>query len=685
MNQHGLHRAFALSALTLALAACSAGSNTINSKAGSGERTECTAKNCVQLEFTDDPVVGLNYRCDTVVNVTDNTGVAKCPNNSNVTFYLRAKTGKNEVVLGTAKVEAVRSVTDDEASSSNSPLIRLTPKDLVVLDSSTSLGDLEGGNARAAINITRLLQSLRLPEKPFVASAPVNSIFITEDIKADIDKIVDKDKKMTDIKASDFSSDDVFTKLEPWLKARNVTVLDAETAKQRLLNTLKVIKAGVYYGTPTITLPDTTTSPSNGGAIDIGGTIGGIDTASLKLGIEGEKNGEVNNRATMATYMLTDRSGASMGQGMYWAGSASDSKAAYNLYRETDFKKLSLQSSLAGFNAVTDDIEQLAWTTAAVAAPSGGTGQPATRIEFQDGRLIRNFAMVGSEKLYRLYTGIKPEELIPSGSLGLWRQFNLNDNGSPQTTVAYSGTATIAKAVSVNTFLDPEVWRTKDTVLAGETYVFPLHVTLSFKAGAACPNGTDCIDVGQLGMTILEDGNIISDLNQDCTDVSAATLKQTDGTQEFRIGTVRAAYTSQNNADYFIGPALLLGNSAFSANPFAATIGTTTFDFDGVQVGTLALAPRVKMNITALVKAVAGSRGTVNVTDATSTATKDNQNGGEDPARWAHAYNTYYALKTEANRSDAQKELAKRFGGTLTAQTSACYVVKAKPAAVPAL
>ena len=90
-NNTLVKKVFTKSLLAVGLAACSGANNTINSSAGGSDpstRTSCTSEeNCIQIEFVDDPVINLNYSCGSVVNVTDERGIAVCTSNSKVEFY----------------------------------------------------------------------------------------------------------------------------------------------------------------------------------------------------------------------------------------------------------------------------------------------------------------------------------------------------------------------------------------------------------------------------------------------------------------------------------------------------------------------------------------------------------------------------------------------------------------------
>ncbi|MEC7121011.1 MAG: hypothetical protein VXW65_14080 [Pseudomonadota bacterium] len=646
MDKTSMIRGLSLSAMTLALAACSGGSSTINTtnnNQNGAELTSCNGNECVAFQFVDEPVINLNYSCGSVVNVTDSQGIGSCPNKSPVTFYLQSPSSNRKISLGTVLVERPGA----EA------LVRYTPLDLLSDTNKAKITNLTQSEATAAINIARLLQSLRQRDPqtnevlaPYVESAPVNQIFITNDLKAFLDVLPE------DIPASSFNAGNFEERVQPWLEAAKINLESADVARTRLNRIIKTIKAGVYYGTPAITVPEVEGSDQLPGGL---GTIGGLN--DLRLGIEGVEQGNPNVRSTIALYSLVDREGFHTGQAMFWSGEAKTAEDSYNLFRDNDFEKLRPVNALGGFDPITHQVNgQWIWRSEAV---------PERQINFNQGRLIRNFSMVGSARLYELYT---TEKEVPNNTLGTWQQPAATT--ADGVLAAITGTATISKAANVDSFLDPAVWRVKEAVRETEQFVFPLHVTLKFRYyGGDCPVTTGCTELPDLSVTILENGNIISDFSQDtdglkmtgnCRAVDPVSLKELDqdgldtGVQEYRVGVVRAAYTSTTSAnDAFIGPSMLFSGTQFGVH-------------DGLQIASLAASPRVKMNIAALIE----GNGNVNITDS---STEETQEGGTAPARWANIFNSFLSLKGADELTDEQKALARRAFGEVSATVTDCY------------
>ena len=212
---------FALTTLCLLLSACGGGSNNIIEDPTSVDETaavQClsTDKSCIDFVFDDTPVVNLNYECGKYRGVTNATGVARCPIDSNVSFYLKANGGARRVNLGVYSVKAVRDV--DASELQDTALIRVGVKELAENTTKSQLLSLDNSPAAiTAINLSRLLQSLGRTSEPYVATAPVNRIYIDNDVKADIEKLT------KNVEAEDFNDAGFEEKLAPWLSEQKRT------------------------------------------------------------------------------------------------------------------------------------------------------------------------------------------------------------------------------------------------------------------------------------------------------------------------------------------------------------------------------------------------------------------------------------------------------------------------------
>ena len=643
---------FALTTLCLLLSACGGGSNTIIEDPTSVDETaavQClsTDKSCIDFVFDDTPVVNLNYECGKYRGVTNATGVARCPIDSNVSFYLKANGGVRRVNLGVYSVKAVRDV--DASELQDTALIRVGVKELAENTTKSQMLGLDNSPATiTAINLSRLLQSLGRTSEPYVETAPVNRIYIDNDVKADIEKLT------KNVEAEDFKDAGFEEKLAPWLSEQKRTLISVATARARLEKNILAIKSGIFFATPTATL-------------DLGKELG---NNSLDLGISGF-NG--TNRASVALYTLADRIGQSIGYGLEWTGSTTTAQDAYTLFLTSNFAKMRLTTSDAKsiVNPYTNRLTDTGFKVGAKEYTAAEPNQYKDDVfRFVNGRLIRDLGILGSATIYEFYTGVKVEN---QNDIGTWEQKSAIGANS------FTGNATLFKTGAVNTYLDPIVWRTKDSVKSG-TYFFPLYATLTFNYNdaytEACKKqGLSCATSDSLPIVFLENGDILTDTN--AVAMNSAPLCGANSTEQTRIGTVRAAYPSTDGNQLYINPSIILSGPQFAK-------------LDGIQIGTSALAPRVKINLAGIKQAAAGQNGSINITDAKA----NNTASGELPASWVNGYNTFTGLRVAQRRAEIasegkiekpspdvtkQQELdSEQLEGLLTIKNSSCYQVKQK-------
>jgi hypothetical protein len=656
---------FALTSLCLMLSACGGGSNTINedptgNEGGNSAFVECAASDttCVDLVFDDTPVVNLNYECGKYRSVTSNTGVARCPADSNVTFYLKATDGTRKIVLGKVAVKPVRNTISSEIQ--NTSLIRITTKDLAESTTSSVIASLdESAAAKAAINISQLLQSIARtnradPTKPYasnnefyVANAPVNRVYIDTDVKADIEKMTE------DVEAKDFQDNTFISKTKPWLEAQKIKLISNAEAKRRLEQVIMAKNAGVFYATPTLDL-----SFAQNLSVD------------LKLGVSGSDAG--GNTASVAMFALTDRTGDSTGYGLEWINKAPDNDAKYKMFLTSKYSKMRLATNGNVFNAYTNRFNNFSFDIGPKAYETGadGTTYEGNKFNFVNGKLIRDLAVLASADVHNLYTG---ETIKDNSELGTWEQKNAIGGTN------FSGTATVFKRAAVNTYLDPAVWRVKELVASGQTYQFPLYATMTinyrpeYTAGCA-----DCKKSVTLPIAILANGDVTTNVSNvtNFVDSSAAcagevTMSNGEVFAQKVIGTIRAAYPSSNGNDFYISPSILLSGEQYGM-------------LDGTLVG---IGEPIKINLAGVRNVRAGERGSINATSA--------ELGDSDTrsAIWANTYNSFTRLRVEyaaANDeaedkdknlvpvTEAEKRAANQDFGTVQINTSPCYTVYGK-------
>lgn len=630
---------FALTTLCLMLSACGGGSNTINEDPTGGGTgnvvSECPTSNntCVDVLFDDTPVVNLNYECGTYRGVTTVTGVARCPIDSNVTFFLKNPNNARRVTLGTIAVKPVRNVIAAEAGSDS--LIRVTTKDLAEATTNTSITALDSSvGATAAINISRLLQTLARTSEPYIDSAPINRVYIDTDVKTGIEKLE------KDIVPSDFQNNEIMAKLQPWLELQKRTLISTDEAKRRLDKVIVTKNAGIFTATPTL---------------DVG--FANTFNMDLKLGVSSTNSN--TTFASIAMYSSIDRSGQNTGFGLQWVSNATSLIDRYTIYLKNNFSKMSLTSPQAGFNPYTKRFSNFSFNVGpkTYTASADANDNNGDVFSFVNGKLIRDVAVLGSSDVYELYTN----ELIRDRSeLGTWEQ------KSALGATNFSGTATVSKLGSVNTYLDPVVWRVKDGVKAGETYLFPLYMTLTLNYSKAYTDAcSTCAASQTIPVAVLENGDIITDGDSSTAFTGSKAVCGGGQTIQQRIGTVRAASPSRDGSQLFFNPSILLAGSQFGA-------------LDGTLIG---IDSRIKINLAGIRNVATGQRGSLNATSSELGDTDQN------PAIWTNIYNLFTSFRvnhkpatneTLLATTPEQKLAANQTIGLLQANTSECYKVYQK-------
>ena len=630
---------FALTTLCLMLSACGGGSNTINEDPTGGGTgnvvSECPTSNatCVDVLFDDTPVVNLNYECGTYRGVTTATGVARCPIDSNVTFFLKNPDNGRRVTLGTVAVKPVRNVIAAEAGSDS--LIRITTKDLAEATTNTAITALDSTvGATTAINMSRLLQTLARTSEPYVDSAPINRVYIDTDVKTGIEKLE------KDIVPADFQSNEIVAKLQPWLEVQKRTLISADEAKRRLNKVVVTKNAGIFTANPTL---------------DVG--FSSSFNVDLKLGVSSTNSN--STFASMAMYSSIDRSGQNTGFGLQWVSNATNLADKYTIYLKNNFSKMSLTTPQAGFNPYTKRFSNFSFNVGPKTYTSSADANTYNGdvFSFANGKLVRDVAVLGSSDVYELYTN---EAIKDRSELGTWEQ------KSSLGATNFSGTATVSKVASVNTYLDPAVWRVKDGVRTGENYLFPLYMTLTLNYDKAYTDAcSTCAASQTIPVAVLENGDIITDGDNTTAFAGSKAMCGEGGITQKRIGTVRAAAPSGDGSQLFFNPSILLAGSQFGA-------------LDGTVIG---IESRIKINLAGIRNVATGQRGSINATSA------DLGESDQNPAIWTNLYNFFTSLRvnyqpatneTLVAITPEQKLAANQLAGTLQANTSECYKVYQK-------
>ena len=235
-----------ISVLTLQLSGCGEGGNNLADPVAEQINTITTCDGeedlCTSGQFIDEPVVGLNYSCNQVQDITDKDGIFTCPNNSVVTFYLQAEKGKNRITLGLYQIKAVGNISGLRQNT----LLQVTPKDLVT---GISAQDNTGLNVASDTQVANILRLLQVMDSDGTTDTDVlNRIVISDTDKSHIDLL------KSDFGVNLFADSASFQKiLEPLLveiakKGRTLPSIEAATA--RFNRTLPILQSGVYEVSP---------------------------------------------------------------------------------------------------------------------------------------------------------------------------------------------------------------------------------------------------------------------------------------------------------------------------------------------------------------------------------------------------------------------------------------------------
>lgn len=489
------------------LASCGESTNIKSSNSGA-TTTKCAdlGVDCVAGRFIDDAVYNLNYTCGAVTAVTDFDGSFACPLTSQVRFYIKNPDNGLEIELGTTTVK----------NTPQSPVpdyFYVTPKTLT-------------GDETAQKNIVRLLQSL---SRDTVLAGSPDHLVILDD--------ADKKKISFAVAQTDFSKSAAAFALfiKPYLDSLSPTVslISDADAEVYLRNGVYSTMAGVY-SVPG--LPVTVEDPS------LLGKLGGMVGAN-----------NFNKRLIGTFWTLVDRKGRIMGGGAY---SFEDSTLTnQNLYTNTkamEFASYGTPSAegfyfwphsgtLAGlFFRMKDDANAATSKTLNITA----------------GTLDRG-VIAGSNEVYKAYFG---DATAPT--LGRWQ---LNDSSSASNNIdstnavvapAYSLIRTVPAAPT----LDPDSW---EQVRPG----FPLNVAINFydndtSVDDGSGNKGALINTsGPVRVTVLADGNIVSDKNHDCNaGINFDTLKDSKGQQEVPLGLVQNIFPK--NGALYMTVIMMIPNSA---------------------------------------------------------------------------------------------------------------------------
>ncbi len=636
-------------ALAGTLAACGGGSNnlpdpTITPTTGIVACKDTTT--CLVSQFiVDSPVAGLSYQCASYNDITDATGTINCPDNSTITFSLQSTNKNRSIALGSYSFK-----------KRVSGLVQITPNDLIPPPAPiTPTSTLSAG----AVNMAQLLETLRSPASIYNPDEPTSRLVIDSTVTDALNELT------SNIAASEIISGSFIEKIRPVLvKLNNRPLLSIADATARLNQGLQSIQAGAYYTTPSVIL-----TGLNGG--------GSLVTRAVS-----ESN--QNNISLLALYNVIDRSGYMIGQGMEWSGDVTPTTDAktpseYDLFKNaTSITKLSLNGTVNSTPSFLNPVnnfmtgnyvwkpEVSTFNSNAIWTPQSGT--TLSDATFSNGRLLGGTYIVGNNALWQNVAQPLTAMTAPANELATWQQTS--------NSVKYNGTLTLLRSRNVDSFLDPTVYKTAANVGVGNKAIFPLSAVLTFtyKNTTNCSGG--CV-LGTQGITILANGNIITDMKQDCSPLAdPKTLISQSGVQQYRIGVVGTAFQGLiNRNNLYIVPFIMLSGKQFNQ---VDSNGVVTGTLDGIQIGTISSinseVNSVKVNV------VGVPSGNVNMSDNATIFARDSAGNvtvsrtGEqstDDAQYTNLYDSWNIWKTTKTAND--NVATARSQGTVSMRLASCY------------
>ena len=590
-----------ISVLTLQLSGCGEGGNNLADPVAEQINTITTCDGeedlCTSGQFIDEPVVGLNYSCNQVQDITDKDGIFTCPNNSVVTFYLQAEKGKNRITLGLYQIKAVGNISGLRQNT----LLQVTPKDLVT---GISAQDNTGLNVASDTQVANILRLLQVMDSDGTTDTDVlNRIVISDTDKSHIDLL------KSDFGVNLFADSASFQKiLEPLLveiakKGRTLPSIEAATA--RFNRTLPILQSGVYEVSPFV--------------------VGGFDNAGNRLytGMVGETTQSLE-KSFESLFFIVDRDAKSIGLGLEWRDTLDiatlDTTLLQKILLDKSPTPLTFTSQDIGFDVTGKVKPEFKLLT-----ESGDT------IEITQGVMTKG-NLLGNDFFYRNVYGLTTSDTVDSTSFGKWRRTGA---------LALEGTVNISKVRDTAPYLDAAIWKTKDS--SSSAPIFPLHLKLTLRDSDAktCPS-TGCV-VGEMGISILENGNIITDRNNNCRPVNnmmeiADPTKPSDLLiEEHRLGLISAAFQDATTGPA-IAPIIMVDSWAKNDLQWQNFYGF----YMGVQSGA-AGGPKVQINLAKVLDKIVSIENQ-----------KDEQEDGSGvPAIWTNYIKFLTAFSTKPAETQA--------------------------------
>ncbi len=644
---------FTLTTLMAALSGCGGESASVIPEVYEGSTTNgtCTIGSTGCLGFAlDYPLDGLNFTCSsdsknsfvTTFNSKDGAATGACKVGDKITFFLKGEKDK-QISLGTLDLNTIARV-------STSQLPRLTILDIAsgITGTSAKSLDVSDSTVKVAMRLAKILQALALQNGGITDPTDIQALTITDQMRVDLEKITQSISQDAFVNTTDSDFDLL---IKPWLDLSNITDEQAFSTVSMLMN---ISNAGVYQ-------PEFSLFSTSGVISSLSGSDGLVgcnkDTCDTQ---------DSSTQHLFGHFMLiTDRDGYTFGSGMQWRGpgiSNTSTLGGLNTKLLTTTRPIRMTANAQDhwINPVSKKIDQNF---------DFQVDQVTTPLSIYQGTLYNDYMIAGKERFYKLLTG--KTEVIAADKLdfGLWTQTIGSEN--------FNGTLDLYKTFPI-TYLDKRVFKSLNNVKSGEAYLFPMYANLTFKF-----TDTSVNDV-VLGIVIDEKGNIRTNMKPgfteddmstaldgelasgksacDATDFNSSTYIDQNGVQQYRIGTVSRAFTT----DKSISLRMVLANANLKKVD-GALIGMNT-KIQTSSTGDSIVVGGALLNVTNLLGLKSG-KAAVTFKDS-----------AVEEVQWASTLPSFQKIYNTSNPAHTvqDEEIAKLMGGKLTFALAPCYTVKTK-------
>jgi len=661
---------FALTTLAIMLNGCGGGSSNISEDPNSGTNNgnlssgSCTpttsdigAEDATCLQFAlDYPIAGINFDCSSATNfhyatrlpekkiisggqeVFVNAVTGSCKVGDTARFYIQSKDNK-KVFLGNVDLNTIGKFTSIDVNTKLGNPIYLRVLDLAsgitgktpaTLDNNgQTILDRNDPTVKVAIALVKIFQSIG-EENGDNLIGDIQPTQLTDTKKDQLTKISQS------ITATEFQNGSYTSILKPWL---DVEQISDDEAYRLLVNTTNLSNAGVFQSFNLFT--------SSAPIFQNYQIFYGCNRTTQEECF----NNTINLRHSAdELYLLSDRQGYSLGYGLQWKGNAivinNIVQNPYLLTSKVKPAKLNVNAQNTWLNPVSREVKS------STPLRLSFSDNPNEDLLIYQGKFFNNYGVAGTEAFYKNLTKLSTGNPL---HYGRWRQ---NVDGD-----SYNGILSIIKSSPVS-YLERSVFKTSGNVQVGENYIFPLYATLTF-------NFSDkTIQPVNLGIVIDENGDIrtdikpnstTNDMSGQCATVSDNSLVDSNGVQQYRIGTTAATFDESAKSLKSVYVRMILSNPIFE-------------NIDGVMVGLTFVGPSpgpAQLNLFNLL---------ANKVDSTSIDFDNN-------TAW---YNQHAAAQASYNKREnvppptaQDKALAQRITGTVTIKLAdqsipACKAIKTK-------